>query len=66
MPYRSEFRHPDPEVALDVAFRVAYSTLARQVMYGPVFESDRRLSWKRLVDELGAVCAVYLLSAPVI
>ena len=23
-------------------------------------------SWKRLVDELGAVCAVYLLSAPVI
>ena len=41
MPYRSEFRHPDPEVALDVAFRVAYSTLARQVMYGPVFESDR-------------------------
>jgi AcrR family transcriptional regulator len=65
-PYRSEFRHPDPEVALDVAFRVAYSTLARQVMYGSVFESDRRLSWKRLVDELGAVCAVYLLSAPVI
>jgi AcrR family transcriptional regulator len=65
-PYRSEFRHPDPDVALDVAFRIAYSTLARQVMYGPVFESDRRLSWRRLVDELGAVCSVYLLSAPVI
>ncbi len=66
LPYASEFRHPDPDTALDVAFRVAYSTLARQVMYGPVFESDRRLSWKRLVDELGALCAVYLLSAPVI
>jgi AcrR family transcriptional regulator len=66
MPHASEFRHPEPDVALDVAFRVAYSTLARQVMYGPVFESDRRLSWKRLVDELGALCAVYLLSAPVI
>jgi AcrR family transcriptional regulator len=66
MPYASEFRHPDPDVALDVAFRVAYSTLARQVMYGPVFESDRRLSWRRLVDELGGLCAVYLLSAPVI
>jgi AcrR family transcriptional regulator len=65
IPYASEFRHPDPDVALDVAFRMVYSTLARQVMYGPVFESDRRLSWKRLVDELGAVCAVYLLSAPV-
>jgi hypothetical protein len=30
-------------------------------MYGPVFESDRRISWKRLVDELGNACAAYLL-----
>lgn len=64
LPHAAEFRHPDPEVALDVAFRIAYSTLARQVMYGPVFESDRRLGWKRLVDEIGAACAAYLLSAP--
>lgn len=63
-PYAAEFRHPDPDVALDVAFRVAYSTLARQVMYGPVFESDRRLSWRRLVDEVGAACAAYLLNPP--
>jgi AcrR family transcriptional regulator len=63
-PYTGEFRHPDPDVALDVAFRIAYSTLARQVMYGPVFESDRRVSWKRLVEELGAACAAYLLSQP--
>jgi len=62
-PYAAEFRHPEPDMALDVAFRIAYSTLARQVMYGPVFESDRRLGWKRLVDELGAACAAYLLSA---
>jgi AcrR family transcriptional regulator len=60
-PYVKEFAHPDPQVALDVAFRMAYSTLARQVMYGPVFESDRRISWKRLVDELGVACAAYLL-----
>ena len=64
MPYAAEFRHPEIEVAVDVAFRIAYSTLARQVMYGPVFESDRRLSWKRLVDEISAACAAYLLSAP--
>ena len=64
MPFASEFRHPDPDVALDVAFRIAYSTLARQVMYGPVFESDRRISWKRLVDELGVACAAYLLNPP--
>jgi AcrR family transcriptional regulator len=64
-PYRAEFGHPDPDVALDVAFRIAYCTLARQVMYGPVFESDRRLSWRRLVDELSGVCAAYLLNPPV-
>jgi AcrR family transcriptional regulator len=64
MPHASEFRHPDPNVAVDVAFRMAYSTLARQVMYGPVFESDRRLPWKRLVDELGVACAAYLLNSP--
>jgi AcrR family transcriptional regulator len=61
MPYAGEFRHPQPEIALDVAFRIAYCTLARQVMYGPVFESDRRLSWKRLVDELSRACTAYLL-----
>jgi AcrR family transcriptional regulator len=60
-PYAGEFRHPRPAIALDVAFRIVYSTLARQVMYGPVFESDHRLSWKRLVDELSAACAAYLL-----
>ncbi len=61
MPYAGELRHPRPAIALDVAFRIAYSTLARQVMYGPVFESDQRLSWKRLVDELSGACASYLL-----
>jgi AcrR family transcriptional regulator len=60
-PWASEFRHADPDVAVDVAFRLVYSTLARQIMYGPVFESDRRISWKRLVAELGTACAAYLL-----
>jgi AcrR family transcriptional regulator len=63
-PHRANFGHPDPDVALDVAFRIAYSTLARRVMYGPVFESDRRLSWKRLVEELSTACAAYLLNPP--
>jgi AcrR family transcriptional regulator len=61
MPHAGEFRHPQPAIALDVAFRIAYSTLARQVMYGPVFESDQRISWRRLVDELSVACAAYLL-----
>lgn len=60
-PYASEFRSTDPQIALDVAFRLTYSTLARQVMYGPVFESDIELDWNRLTGELADACARYLL-----
>lgn len=58
---RDEIAHPDPELAVDVAFRMAYCTLARQIMYGPTFESDRNVEWDELVDELGVACASYLL-----
>jgi AcrR family transcriptional regulator len=53
--------HPDPELAADVCFRMVYSTLARQVMYGSTFESDRPVEWDVLVEQLGAACACYLL-----
>jgi len=62
--HRDEITHPDPEKAVDVAFRMAYCTFARQVMYGPSFESDRSIGWDELVDEVGAACAAYLLRAP--
>lgn len=60
--YRDSIPHPDPELAADVAFRMAYSTFARQVMYGPVFESDRPVEWDELVREVGSACACYLVS----
>jgi AcrR family transcriptional regulator len=59
--HRDEITHADPEKAVDVAFRMAYCTFARQVMYGPSFESDRPIGWDELVDEVGAACAAYLL-----
>lgn len=58
---RDEIRHADPELAVDVAFRTAWGTLARQIMYGPTFESERSIDWDTLVDELGNVCVGYLL-----
>jgi AcrR family transcriptional regulator len=62
--HRDEITHPDPEAAVDIAFRMAYCTFARQVMYGPTFESDRPIPWDELVNEVGAACAAYLLGAP--
>jgi AcrR family transcriptional regulator len=59
-----EIGHADAETAVDVCFRMAYSTFARQVMYGPVFESDRPIEWDELVREVGAACAAYLLEQP--
>ncbi len=61
---RDEIVHPDPELAVDVAFRMAWGTLARQIMYGPTFESHRAVAWDTLVDELGKACVAYLLGSP--
>ncbi len=61
---RDEIRHPQPEVAVDVAFRMAWGTMARQVMYWPTFESPREVAWETLVEELGTACAAYLLGPP--
>ena len=58
-----KIRHRDAEVAIDIAFRMAYSTFARRVMYGPTFESDRLIGWDDLTDEVGAAAAAYLLDS---
>jgi AcrR family transcriptional regulator len=57
---RSEIGHDDPELAADIAFRMVYDVLARQVMHGPTFESDRMVAWDALVDELVAAVLAYL------
>jgi AcrR family transcriptional regulator len=62
--HRDEIPRKDADAAVDVAFRMAYCTFARQVMYGPTFESDRAIGWDELVDEVGAACAAYLLQPP--
>jgi AcrR family transcriptional regulator len=53
--------HPHPKTAVDVAYRMAYCTFARQVMYGPSFESDRAIGWDDLVEEVADACSAYLL-----
>jgi AcrR family transcriptional regulator len=59
--HRAAIAHPHPKTAVDVAYRMAYCTFARQVMYGPSFESDRAIAWDDLVEEVAQACAAYLL-----
>lgn len=59
--HRQDLGHPDPELAVDVAFRMVYCTTARRITHGPKFESTRSVSDKKLVRELARAVADYLL-----
>jgi AcrR family transcriptional regulator len=58
--HREDMRHPDPELAVDVAWRMIYCTIARRITHGPRFESTRPLSDQRLVRELTRATLDYL------
>jgi AcrR family transcriptional regulator len=57
---RDEIGHPDPDLASDVAYRMAFDVLSRHVMYGPTFESDTGRTWEELVAELIEAAVAYL------
>ena len=55
---------PEPELRLDVVYRLIYGTCQSRVLYGDLFESDRPLTWRQLTDELVDVACRYLLGVP--
>ncbi len=57
----SDVGHPDPELAIDVAWRMMYCTLARRITHGPLFESAHEVSDDALVAEISRAVADYLL-----
>jgi AcrR family transcriptional regulator len=59
--HRADIGHPDPDLAVDIAFRMIYCTIARRITHGPVFETARVVSDEELVRELARAAANYLI-----
>ncbi|HEY8981214.1 MAG TPA: TetR/AcrR family transcriptional regulator, partial [Streptomyces sp.] len=56
--------HPDPEAALDFAFRLVYATIAHRITQGEFLESGRPLPWSELRSHLQTAVVSYLLGTP--
>ena len=61
--HRNDIGHPNPELAVDITFRMIYCTIARRITHGPVFETEREVSDEELVGELARAAADYLTRA---
>lgn len=55
---------PEPELRLDVVFRLVYGACMNRVLHGERFESERPLTWRQLTEELVNVACLYLLGVP--
>ena len=53
--------HEDPELAIEIAFRIAFATFQRRVQFGPDFGAFVKVSDETLLDEVGRAVAAYLL-----
>lgn len=51
----------EPELRLDVVYRLVYGACLNRVLNGERFESERPLTWRQLTDELVNVACLYLL-----
>lgn len=58
--YRSSIRHPDPEHAVDAAYRMLYASLARYLGFGSSAEAAGEGDWAILKKELAYMVQAYL------
>jgi AcrR family transcriptional regulator len=61
-PLRKSIHRPDPDVAIDFAFRLMYATCAHRVIHGAKLESSKAPSWAQLILELQSAVTLYLLA----
>src|SRR5207244_6636984 len=58
--HRREIFHPNPELAVDVGFRMVYATFQQAMQYGDVQPTEQPMSWDKLADELARAYVAYL------
>lgn len=61
--HRDEIRQPDPERAVHSAYRVLYAAIARYLGFGSATGAAWEGDWEELKQDLGKMCAAFLLSA---
>jgi AcrR family transcriptional regulator len=59
--HKDEITHPNPDVAIDVAFRMTFSTISRRITMGKNWGEFRATTDEQLLEELGRAAAAYLL-----
>lgn len=63
--HANEIRQPDPERAVDTAFRVTYAAIARYLGLGSASTGAWEGDWQTLKEDLAQMVAVFLTSPPV-
>ena len=61
--HRDEIRQQDPERAVHSAYRVIYAAIARYLGFGSATGAAWEGDWEELKQDLGKMCAAFLLSA---
>lgn len=59
---RDEITQPDPDLAIEIAFRMAYSTIVRRITFGSNFGAYVEVDDETLVEEMARVMCSYLTS----
>ena len=62
--HRAEIGHPEPERAVQSAFRIAYAAIARYLGFGTSTDASWEGDWSVLKEDLGRMVAAFLADAP--